>query len=982
MAKLHIEMLGALQVRVGEEIVDFRTDAQRVLLAYLAVHQARPQRRDTLAGLLSPDRPDKEALTYLRNRLTRLRRAVGDNNATPPWFETDRKQIALRTGADIFVDVVRFEACMATVGTHAHRQLAGCPTCLAQLQEAVDLVRGELLAGLNFPSDTWEGWLLTQREYYQQRGLAGMTQLLEARLARGEWAEVLELAQRQLGMEPWLEGAHRAIMQAHVYLGDRNAALAQYEQCELLLWDELGVKPDAETTSLFERLKAQDGELPSSVLRLPSSVPDNLPLQTTRFFGREAEQAQLLERLVDPAYRLVTLVGTGGIGKTRLAIEVGQRVKMSFPEGVWFVPLDGVRGGMEQIKIGVGEALGLGQVGKQLTGEQVLAILRDKRVLLIFDNCESLLDEIAFIPGWLRRAPGVAILATSRERLNFQAEVVVGLRGLGEVGEVGVVPGRGKPNPAQALFTERAQMARADFTLTDENLPLVRQICQLVDGSPLGISLAAAWVRRRSLEQIIDEMGRSLDILSTRMRDIDPRHRSMRAVFETSWQLLMPEEQKILAALSVFPTTFTAGAAEGVTGATLFDLDVLCEKSLLQQEVESERYLLHSLVRQFSASKLMGETERFNRAFVDYFYAYAETHQERYERLRPEWLNFSEGIARAHGLGAWQRVLDFVQVLDTPWFRQIRFEGMRRGLRLAVDAAGALQDETALARTLLRLGEVEIELNDYAMAESHLTQAMVWLLRVEDGSGIAQAKYLEGRIKSEQARDAEALPLIREAKRIFEDEADWTNVAKSLNHMALCHMKQNPDFKMAERYLLESVTIQRELPASATYVEALRYLARINGIFEAYETAEKWLMEAVKVSQAQQDMGEYAAVLFERVVLCRRQNQFDVALRYGQECLDLFQKLGSLRWEGLVKMQLGILQKGKGNFAEAVSLFGDCRQLFGEVGDLYEQAYACYFLYVLYGEVGEVAQSLLAKQEALRLNAVLHDPELARRLAE
>lgn len=288
------------------------------------------------------------------------------------------------------------------------------------------------------------------------------------------------------------------------------------------------------------------------------------PPPTDRFFGRAAELTQLLDRLVDPAYRLVTLVGAGGIGKTRLAVEVGRQLLLSFPDGVWFVGLDGVRDDTAAIQIAIGAAACLEVDGKQLTGEQVIAILREKRLLLILDNCETVLEALEFVPLWLRRAPHVALLATSREPLNFQAESVV---------QVDRLP----PPAAAALFAERARMARDDFALSAENQAAVDLICRQVDGSPLGIALAAAWVRRRSLAQIGDAIDRSLDFLTTRLRDVDPRHRSMRAVLETSWQLLMPEHQAILAALSVFPAAFSAEAAAAVAGAALLDLDELGE---------------------------------------------------------------------------------------------------------------------------------------------------------------------------------------------------------------------------------------------------------------------------------------------------------------------------------------------------------------------------------------------------------------------
>lgn len=968
---LRIDLLGPLQVKVGATSAEFRTDALRVLLSYLAVHQGIPQRRDTLAALLSPDRPNKEALTYLRNRLSRLRATLGDPQVAPPWFEVDRKQVALRAGDDITVDVTRFEQLLAAVETHAHRQLAGCPTCLARLQEAVSLVRGEFLAGLNFPSELWESWLQVQREHIQQRTLEAMTLLSDAWAMRGEWDAVLALAPRQLALDPWLETAHRALMTAHYHLGDRTAALAQYERCALRLWEELGVEPEEETQQLRQQLF--DDALGDDALGSGGvDIPDNLPLQTTPFFGRSAEQTHLLDRLVDPAYRLITLVGTGGIGKTRLAIEVGQQIKTSFADGVWFVSLDAVKGDAGQIKIAVGEAVGFGQADKQLTGDQVLAILRDKCMLLIFDNCEAALDEIGFIPEWLKRAPGVAILATSREPLNFAAESVVLLDGLPR--------GGAEMSAAEALFAERGRMARADFVMSAENLPDVRQICELVDGSPLGIALAAAWVRRRSLTQIIASIGQSLDFLSTRLRDVDTRHRSMRAVFETSWQLLDAEEQAMLAVLSVFPTTFSADAAEQVAGANVFALDLFCEKSLLQQQHESERYVMHSLLRQFATEKLTSRADEVGRGFVDYFYQYACDHQSDYAELQPEWANFSAAIGKAHALAAWQTVLDFVQVLDEPWFRQIRFNDMRTGLGLALAAATALEDQASRARTRLRLGEVEMEQNDYELAATHLTNALDDFMQLEEGMGIAHAKYFLGRIKNEQAQDDLALELFEESMQIFEDEEDSLGEAKNLNLIAVCHVKKYRDFQTAQIYLERSVALQRELPLSSSYVETLRNLARVQSRLGAFADAEQCLIEASNVSRQLDDLGEYAAVLYERVTLCKMGNRFDEALTLGYECLDNFKKLGSLRWEALIKTQLGLLHQAKQNPNQGLTLLTEGLHIFCELGDIYEQAYSYYYLSELYAEIDESEESLQAKQTAHRLNFELNDPQLQERL--
>ena len=389
---------------------------------------------------------------------------------------------------------------------------------------------------------------------------------------------------------------------------------------------------------------------------------------------------------------------------------------------------------------------------------------------------------------------------------------------------------------------------------------------------------------------------------------------------------------------------------------------------------------MHSLVRQFAVDKLGAQATAVDHAFVDYFYLFAHENQDDYAQLQPEWRNFLAAVSKAHALAAWQMVLDFVGVLDKPWFRQIRFNDMREGLDLALDAAAVLQDRPALARTLLRLGEVEIEQNNYVTAETHLIDALDHFMRLEESLGIAHAKYFLSRIKLEQAKDDQAIKLSTASKRIFAEEDDWLGIGKNLNLLALCQIKKYRDFHTAQTYLEESVALQRQVPLSSSYVETLRHLARVKSMFEAYGAAESCLIEAVDVSHRLGNLGEYAAVLYERLLLCKRRNQLDEALAFGYDCLDSFRKLGSLRWEALIKTQLGLLQQAKQNPDQALTLLKEGLLIFDELGDAYEQAYSHYYLSNLYAEIGEVEQSLYAKQQACRLNRELNDPQLTERL--
>ena len=451
----------------------------------------------------------------------------------------------------------------------------------------------------------------------------------------------------------------------------------------------------------------------------------------------------------------------------------------------------------------------------------------------------------------------------------------------------------------------------------------------------------------------------------------------MRAVFETSWQLLDAAEQAVLSALAIFPAGFSAEAALAVAGAQLHELDSLCEKSLLQQQVEGERYLMHSLVRQFAGDKRAERALDLAHAFVDYYYHFASERRDEYDALRPEWRNFAAAISQAHTLAAWRTVLDFVHVLDEPWFRQVRFGEMRAGLALAVEAAAALADERARAWTLLRLGEIEMELNAYGAAEEHLRDALGCLLVLEDGLGIARAKYLFGRIKSEQGQDDQALKLFEESRIVYEDEKNVLGIAQNLTLIAVHHFKTDWDYQTALAYLEQASALQQQLPPSSSQIETLRYQAHAQLMLEAYTEAEQSLIAAAESCRRQQNIGEYAAVLYEHVLLCKKRGQVEEGLKLGYECLESLRQLGSLRVEALIKTQLGLLHQARNDLDQSLSLLQDGLQIFAELGDSYEQAYSHYYLAQLYAKMGNVEASRNAKEEARKLNLGLNNPQLA-----
>ncbi|MHB8624970.1 MAG: LuxR C-terminal-related transcriptional regulator [Aggregatilineales bacterium] len=324
-----------------------------------------------------------------------------------------------------------------------------------------------------------------------------------------------------------------------------------------------------------------------------------LPTQSSPFIGRTKELTEIAQLLADPACRLLTLVGPGGSGKTRLAIQVAAQQSEGFPQGVYFVPLAPLSAA-ENLVPALASVIGLYFDGGDTPKQQLLDYLSKKRLLLVMDNFEHLLEGVDLVAEVLDAAPEAKILVTSREALNLAEEWVRRVEGLHFPASRQVENIEGYS--AIRLFVERARRIRTDFSDADEWEGVVR-ICQLVQGMPLGIELAAAWLKSLSCTRIADEIQHNLDFLASPLRNVSERHRSMRAVFDHSWTLLTPEEQAVFRTLAVFRGGFEREAAQRIANASLQTLTALVDKSLLQWNTAG-RYDLHELLRQYAEQQL------------------------------------------------------------------------------------------------------------------------------------------------------------------------------------------------------------------------------------------------------------------------------------------------------------------------------------------------------------------------------------------
>ena len=357
------------------------------------------------------------------------------------------------------------------------------------------------------------------------------------------------------------------------------------------------------------------------------------------------ELAELIGLFDSPDCRMVTLIGAGGIGKTRLALEVAEAIRERFADGVVFVPLQSVSA-TDSIAPAIASVLGLPLSGHEEEREQVARVLRPLQLLLVLDNFEHHTAEAPWLGELLEAAPGLRALVTSREALNVREEWRYPIAGLAVTDESGDDPAQSE---AVRLFVERARQVRRDFSLESERDGVIR-LCQITEGLPLALELAAVWVKMLSADAIADEIDRNIGFLETNLSNVPARHRSMHAAFDYSWALLSDEERDVFCRLSVFRGGFRRDAAEQVASARLTHLSSLIDKSLLRSRTDG-RFVLHELLRQYAEERLRADPEmaaRTDKRHRDFYLEFLAARRERLAgggqraaviEIAPEWDN-------------------------------------------------------------------------------------------------------------------------------------------------------------------------------------------------------------------------------------------------------------------------------------------------------------------------------------------------------
>lgn len=898
------------------------------LLIYLAMTR-QVYSRDALATLFWPEKSQQGARANLRRTLYDLNQFL-DGNLVAIEAET----VALQSDIDLWIDAVAFQKIANVHLSSAFETAAFDPDALASLVAAVDLYTDDFLAGFTLPDcPPFDEWQFFQRTELRSDQSQLLQRLIAIYNSQEKFNEALYYARRWLRHDPLEEIIHRQLMRLHAQVGEVTAALRQYDECVRILQEEMDVPPDEETTALYEAIRTRRFPSPDKKIRRqaeeetkrpenkvtfvtpasesetlspaqPAATLHNLPTQTTPFIGRVQELSDLLRRLLDPHCRLLTLIGPGGIGKTRLSLAVAQQLldicdrqslsagdrfgnstseenpisnlqSPRFTDGIFFVPLQPVSTPNGLIEA-IAEASGFRFYSAVPPQQQLLNFLRQKQMLLVLDNFEHLLVDVSLISDLLRAAPQLKLLVTSRVALNLQEEWFHPIAGLA----LPPLNHKGHLTDAVQLFVQSAQRARPDFTAETEP-DQVDRICRLVDGTPLALELAAAWVKVLSCQRIAEEIAHNLDILTTRYQNIPSRHRSVRAVLDQTWQLLSPDEQEALIRLPVFESGFSQEAAHEVAGASLLMLATLTEKALvrvMQEGAGHNRYQMHELLRQFVAEKLVTLSEENTALRVrhsNFYLHFLRRHAPQLGGEAQQTALYAIGVEIDNVRAAWQWAVDqqamasLQEAVDPLYnFYQIRsryLEGKDLFARAIAQMQSPAVTNEAVALLCLRLrtrcAAFSYFLCEYETADSQLQACLSLASSMAQPSEEAFVLNFLGQLAMWRGEKALAKHHLTQSLAISRTLGDQAGMASALEKLANLVNATLGEYAESKDLATQSLQLSRKLGRPDWIAYALDTLGFVTFALGEYAESEIYYRESLQLFEGIDDQYGLAMAL-------------------------------------------------------------------------------------------------------------------------
>ena len=930
---LKLQFLGGLHIHLANEPVRLGGSRKAYgLLAYLTMAgQFGQQRaaipRETLATLFWPQNDTRRALANLSVQLTSLRQHLA------PFLDIQRHSVAFVWQPTVELDVVNLEKNLK-LASSGNSQTPLTRSRAARLSAAVALYAGDFLAGFylrNCPE--FDDWTLFHQERLRLKLLDGLLTLLAFYEERHQIEAGIEHSLRLLQFDPLNETGHRYLMRFQAQAGQHDLALSHFDELVTLLAVELAVPPAAETTALYEQIRDDPASFTPPIPAGPQTLLP-IPAPPNRFVGRADELTQISHALANPDCRLLTITGLGGNGKSRLAATVARQQLGQFQHGVYWLPLANLHEETE-LALSLANSLQIPLEHRATIADQLASWLAPRELLLVLDNFEQLRSpaNLALLQQCLQTAPELKLLITSRERLNLQSEWTLALPGLALAGETEL-------SPAMNLFLERAAQAGVGLRQQPGAWPAVARICALAAGQPLALELAASWVRLLSPTEIVAEMEHGISFLATDAADLPLRHRSLRAVFDSSWLMLPPAEQHLYASLAIFRGGFSLAAAREITGATLLQLAALVDKSLLGRD-ETGRFGHHPMLQEFATEQLSRQPELLARCRQNYLVYYANwatalrpalvgpSLPETMAQVAREIDNLRQAWQIAGQTAQWPAIKQLFSLLGNFFKYSSQFYTARQWLqpmRQKLAAAPAGTDQDVLLLLTVRAAQFNSYLNDDVAASQLLQDAERLALQSGDQSqnlpiyqlmailAESQGQYDEAYDAIQKGLDSarrqdqpgslfmmldsaaiiccqlgqyeEAMQYAREAAILSETIGSPAHAAQSnLIFGTIAYYKQQ--YTVAEPLLQQSAAAYGALNLASGQAHALVFLGACYNGRQAYAAARETLLQAIQLHEASH---QPALIAFDRAHLAHTNlgcGQLEEAARQLREAMAL-----------------------------------------------------------------------------------------------
>lgn len=890
-----VEMLGRLRAVLPTGPIDrFRTQKAAWILAYLALRPGQRVPRERLVDLFWPDQDLSAGRDSLKNALSVLRRQIEPPGVEPgSMLVADRVLLGLNAGA-VSTDVEEFDQALRRAGSSEGQER------VQWLRTAVDLYVGDLLPGC------YEEWASLEQRRMHENYLDAVQRLGDAYEAAGDLLSAIQVVERGIAADAFREPLYASAIRIHLGRGQAAAAAELYQSMETLYREELDTLPPAEIRALVEGISAI--RVPVAIPPTPPQAPTaknlpepppkavrpvtTIPMPLSRFFGRDAERTQLEQLIVGEGARLVTLLGPGGAGKTRLSTEVARDLEARFEGRVYWVGL-AVLDDPRLIADAVARAMKLPASGTD-PQEAILSALAEKDSLLILDNLEQLLDDrgrgfnvdatTSWVRSLLEQSPRTQILATSRSPLRIQGEVEF-LLGLLPVPEITSDPDQVLATPSGSLYLDRARQSRPDITINANNARDVACLCRALEGLPLAIEMAAAWAKVLPPARMLERIRDRVDGLSGRRRDLPARQRSLFATIEWSYDLIEPRLQRLLMQLSVFrggwDVEAAASVAEEESRPDLLwdDLVSLVEKSLVVSEDDGDRvrYRMLESIRQFAEAKLQysGEFAATQARHFAYFRNMAEAswatirsaqQGETLARLQADHDNFRAALEwvaspEAEGHAPLDGDVDLASWLRPFWDMRGHWrEGCDR-LDHALTRLGGQGRLDVRARALIGLGVLAGMLGEYDKARTAYTESLDIRSRLGDIRGQASVATGLGNLETDLGNVDEAQRWGERALGHAQELDDRLMISGITNNLGrLAHQKG--EFALAREQAEQSLALCEEcgdlVGIAAAHVNLARTLIELGD----GPGAARHLSEGLKLGRRNEDTRiEYSALL-------------------------------------------------------------------------------------------------------------------------